>query len=195
MIEAERERLRELREKDEGFLGEFTDALREKHVEVVDSIHTEISAEYVQIKILDKLKKHMQYRCDLIERELCSKLPAGVVKHYEASYTFKHSKFGVSSPLSPFNPLKTKNFAVLYRERIYFLADEEERAKFMLEPSKYTMNVEPTPLDLSLRPTAVVMGLPKSGKSSLATCLAKNTGMIHLEPASIVEMFIDRDCY
>jgi hypothetical protein len=32
MIEAERERLRELREKDETFLGEFVEALREKHV-------------------------------------------------------------------------------------------------------------------------------------------------------------------
>jgi adenylate kinase len=65
----------------------------------------------------------------------------------------------------------------------------------MLEPSKYTMNVEPTPLDLTLKPTAVVMGLPKSGKTTLAASLAKNVGMIHLDPASIVEMFIDRDCY
>jgi hypothetical protein len=195
MIESERERLRELREKDESFLSEFVEALREKHVEVVDSITTEISANYVQIKIIDKLKKHMQYRADLIERELCTKLPASEVKHYEASYTYKHSKFGTSSPLSPFNPIKTKNFAVLYRERIYFPADEDERTNFMLEPSKYTMNVEPTPLDLNLRPTVVVMGLPKSGKTTLAACLAKNTGMIHLEPSAIVEMFVDRDCY
>jgi len=38
MIEAEREKLRELREKDEGFLEEFVTALKEKQVEVVDSI-------------------------------------------------------------------------------------------------------------------------------------------------------------
>jgi hypothetical protein len=30
---------------------------------------TDISAEYVHIKILDKLKNHMQHRTDLIERE------------------------------------------------------------------------------------------------------------------------------
>jgi len=61
------------------------------------------------------------------------------VKHYEASFTYRHSKFGRSSPISPFNPCKTKDFAVLYRERIYFLSNKAEQAKFLLEPSKYTL--------------------------------------------------------
>lgn len=38
MIEAEREKLRELREKDDNFLGEFVEAMKEKHIDVVDSI-------------------------------------------------------------------------------------------------------------------------------------------------------------
>lgn len=38
----------------------------------------------------------------------------------------------------------------------------------MLEPSKYTLGVEPTPLDLTLQPTAIVVGLAKSGRSSFA---------------------------
>ena len=41
----------------------------------------------------------MQFRADLIEREQCSKLTPTEVKHYEASFSYKHSKFGLSSPL------------------------------------------------------------------------------------------------
>ena len=86
---------------------------------------------------------------------------------HEKSYTYKHSKFGLASPLSPFSPAQSKEHAVLYRERIYFPATAGERKKFMLDPSKYTMEVEPAPLDLPLRPTACVIGLPRSGKSTL----------------------------
>lgn len=30
----------------------------------------------------------------------------------------------------------------------------------MIQPSKYTLNCEPTPIDLEYRPTAAVIGLP-----------------------------------
>jgi len=47
---------------------------------------------------------------------------------YEKSYTYKQSKFGEYSPISLFNPTRTKNHAVLYRERIYYLSDAEEQS-------------------------------------------------------------------
>lgn len=50
----------------------------------------------------------------------------------------------------------------------------------MLEPSKYTMEVEPTPLDLTLRPQAIVLGLPNSGKTDMCKSIAEKTGMVHL---------------
>lgn len=58
------------------------------------------------------------------------------------------SKFGVNSPISPSNPIKVKDYAVLYRERIYYLSDEDEREAFLLEPSKFTKGVESIPLDI-----------------------------------------------
>jgi len=104
MLEAEKEKLRELREKDETMLTEFIEFLKEKKVEIVDNITTEVSAAYVHIKILDKLKTRMQFRSNLVEKEQCIKLSVAEVKNYESSYTYKHSKFGLSSPLTPFNP-------------------------------------------------------------------------------------------
>jgi hypothetical protein len=50
----------------------------------------------------------MLTREDLIEREQCMDLKPSEVKNYEKSYTYKHSKFGLSSPITPYSPEKTK---------------------------------------------------------------------------------------
>lgn len=102
------EKMRELLEKDSAFLEEFADKLKENGVEVIDNIQTDISADYVHIKILDKLKARMSLRKDLIEREQAQELLSKDVKFYEESFTWKHSKFGLSSPITQFNPSKTK---------------------------------------------------------------------------------------
>ena len=47
MLEKQREGLRERREKDETFIEEFSNALKEKNVFVIDDIKTDISAEFV----------------------------------------------------------------------------------------------------------------------------------------------------
>lgn len=136
----------------------------------------------------------MRYRVDLIEREQVRLLNPKLVPYYEKSYTYKHSKFGENSPITPFSPIKTKNFAALYRERLYFLSNADEQQKFKLEPSKYTNNVEAVPNDLLIKPRACVLGLPKSGKSDLCAQISKLTGAVHLKMEEVIEKFMDRDC-
>lgn len=53
------EKMREQIEKDNAALEELSDKLKENGVEVIDNIMTDISADYVHIKILDKLKSRM----------------------------------------------------------------------------------------------------------------------------------------
>ena len=48
---------------------EIIKKLKENGVEVIEGINTDISADYVHIKLCDKLKSRMQLRGDLIERE------------------------------------------------------------------------------------------------------------------------------
>ena len=43
--------------------------MKEKKVKVIENLETDVSAEYVHIKLLEKLKEHIQLRPDLIERE------------------------------------------------------------------------------------------------------------------------------
>lgn len=73
----------------------------------------------------------------MIERQLAQPLKPEEVKFFEKSYIYKHSKYGVNSPLSLSQPTKTKRNAVLYRERIYFLSNADEQQRFLKEPSKF----------------------------------------------------------
>ena len=136
-------------------------------MEVLELDTSKISAEFVHIKLLDMLKNHIKYRKDLVERAQAIPVKPEEVKVYEESYTYKQSKFGINSPISPFNPMKTKQFTVLYRERLYFPSDKDEQDAFVAEPSKYVLGVETIPLDIKIQPRVVVQGLPKSGKSEL----------------------------
>lgn len=68
MVEKERETLREGRATDDTFFEEFSTALKDKQVFVIDEIKSDISAEFVLIKILDRIKDNFQFRKDLIER-------------------------------------------------------------------------------------------------------------------------------
>ena len=138
------EALAEQLAKDEAFLEGFVEKMQEAGVEIHE-MNSDSSAQYVHIKLVEKLKQRMAFRHDLIEREQATDVLAKDVRFYEESYTYKHSKFGLSSPLSQFNPSKTKAYTVLYRERLYFLADESEKARFLQQPSKYTINCEPVP--------------------------------------------------
>jgi adenylate/nucleoside-diphosphate kinase len=89
-------------------------------------------------------------------------------------------------------PAKTKRHAVLYRERLYFLANSEEQKKFLKEPSKYTP-LETIPLDVTVKPRVFIIGLPKSGKSTVCKMLNEKIGLVHLKMTKIIQGFMDQD--
>lgn len=91
------------------------------------------------------------------------------------------------------NPVKSRKYPVLYRERIYYPADEQERETFMREISKYALNTPSVPLDIQTVPRISVLGFQRSGKSTLCKQINEATGAVHLTIEGIVSMFIDRD--
>jgi adenylate/nucleoside-diphosphate kinase len=132
-------------------------------------------------------------RPDLIERQQAQPLTEKELPFYEQSYQYKQSKFGRNSPLQLSNPVKERRFAVLYRERIYYLASSEEQKAFLLEPSKFTKSVDALPLDIQTAPKISVLGLPKSGKTTLCQKICAATGAVHLQMADIIQQFIEMD--
>ena len=193
MLEKEREALREARTTDDTFFEEFATVLKDKQVFVVEDIRADTSAEFLLIKLLDRIKDNLQYRKDMLERQLAQPLKPEEVKFYEKSYTYKHSKYGSNSCLSLSQPSKNKRNTVLYRERLYFLSNKEEQQLFLKEPSKYTQNVETIPLDLTIKPKVMVLGLPKSGKSTVCKMLADKIGVVHLKMSKIIKSFMNQD--
>ena len=180
MREALSDKIKETHAKDTEFLEGLKEALTAKFIPVVELETSKISSAYVNIKLLDQLKAHFGQRKDLIEREQAITLTPAEVPVYEKSYTYKQSKFGVMSPITPYNPKKTKDFAALYRERIYFFSNEGERKKFLLEPSKYVLDKESFPLDVQVQPRHCVIGLQATGKSALCEKISEVTGAVHL---------------
>jgi hypothetical protein len=71
------------------------------------------------------LTEYFPQRDSLIERNLAMPLSAKDLPFYEESFTYKQSKFGMNCPMHQANPAKTKDFAVLYRERIYYIGSAE----------------------------------------------------------------------
>lgn len=193
MLEKDREQLREARTNDDTFFEEFGTALKDKQVFVVDDIKADMSAEFILIKLLDRIKDNLQYRKDMIERQLAQPLKPEEVKFFEKSYIYKHSKYGINSPLSLSQPTKTKRNAVLYRERIYFLSNADEQQQFLKEPSKFVQSAETIPLDISIKPRVFILGLPKSGKTTVSKMLSEKIGVVQLKMSRIIQMFMEQD--
>ena len=187
MLNVQKTALTEQRAEEDTFFEDLIARLKEKQVFVIDDIRSDHSEQYVMIKILDRIKDNLQFRKDMIERQLTFSLTPEEVKFYEKSYQYKHSKFGANSSLSLSNPAKSKKIAVVYRERLYFFSNQEEQQKFLKQPSKYTQEVRPIPLDVTIKPRVFVLGLPKSGKSTLCKTLSEKIGVVHLKMNHIIQ--------
>lgn len=68
MEEEYREKLREQRTADDTLFDEFIQALKDKQVFVIDDIKGDMSAEFVHVKLLDRIKDNFAHRKDIIER-------------------------------------------------------------------------------------------------------------------------------
>jgi len=68
-------------------------------VPVIEDIKGDMSADFVNIKILDRIKENLQMRKDHVERQLAQPITSAEVKFFEKSYIYKHSKYGHNSPL------------------------------------------------------------------------------------------------
>jgi hypothetical protein len=182
--EEENEKLKEVLELDQQRLDKMKEDFEGKVA--IHTINTDISSDYVFIKLLHLLKLHFERRHNYIERELAESLKPEEVAAFERSYTFKHSKFGVHCPVNLASPEKTKQHAVLYRERLYFPGSEEARAKFLEQPGLYAKG-STIPLDVNYVPCVFIHGLPKSGKTSLSKVFAERAGIVHLKMNKVVD--------
>lgn len=112
---------------------------------------------------------------------------------FERSYLYSHSKYGTRSPFDIAKPDMSTKFSVLYRDKLYFFANEDEKQLFMMTPDVYCRNPA-VPKDVWLKPTCFVLGTPSCGKSTVCERVSSKTGMIHLRVEDIIPLFVESDC-
>jgi adenylate/nucleoside-diphosphate kinase len=89
------------------------------------------------------------------------------------NYIVRDSRFGKLNPFTLFeNP---KPFPLIYKDRLYYLKDEEERDYVMRNPKSLQQN-QSIPRDVKFTPILFVIGKPKTGKSTLARNLRDKYG-------------------
>lgn len=106
------------------------------------------------------------------------------VSSFLENYIVKESRFGKLNPLTLFKPIKP--VPLIYNERLYYFADEEERENVMENPSLLTVN-RAIPKDVLVTPRIFIIGKPKSGKGSLAKLISKKLGLVTIKIKKIIE--------
>eukprot|EP00828_Plagiopyla_frontata_P023696 TRINITY_DN3029_c0_g1_i10.p1 TRINITY_DN3029_c0_g1~~TRINITY_DN3029_c0_g1_i10.p1 ORF type:complete len:1472 (-),score=263.93 TRINITY_DN3029_c0_g1_i10:1139-5554(-) len=180
MIQEKKDKLQQQREADLAKIEDYAEQFKAIQVPVI-IIDADRNIESVFKNICSELKQTLENRSNLIEKNLVYKLEEEKVQNYEKSYVYKKSIYGDCNALNTSILPIEKRFAVHYRERIYYFANEEERRIAMNQPLQYINKIETMPLDISYAPRIFIIGLPKSGKSSVAKMLSQNLKVVHIK--------------
>ncbi len=90
-------------------------------------------------------------------------------------------------------PCRTAEFACVYRDKLYYTLNADEREQFLKRPLVYAQG-DTVPLELSYRVGCTVIGPPKSGKSALCRRLAGSEGLVYLKISQIIKESAELDC-
>lgn len=109
------------------------------------------------------------------------------VNDFINNYIVSESRFGKLNPYTLMeNP---KPYPLIYKDRIYYLRDEEERDYVMRNPKTLEQN-EAVPKDVKFVPIIFIIGKTKSGKSTLALNLKEKYGFKIITMEEIIEDFV-----
>ncbi|XP_062952746.1 adenylate kinase 9 [Cynocephalus volans] len=137
----------------------------------------------VQYILNTKLKPLVENRESIFEK--CYPIPAPLAQKM-LTFTYKHiSAFGYWDPvklsegetIKPVENSENPIYPVIHRQYIYFLSSKETKEKFMKNPIKYIRQPKPKPT-VPIR--IIIVGPPKSGKTTVAKKLASEYGLKHL---------------
>ncbi len=195
IIDAEKERLVKRFEDNNNFLNEFIEQLKAKLIPVIE-ISNDISFENVYKHLLYDLNPYLKNRENLIEKQLVhfnfTELTIRKTKDLYASQIFKLSAYKDYSPLNPEKLVKSCDYPLIYRDRLYFFNTMEERNQFAEEPLKYRTGKE-FPLDVTkscCNTVIYLIGNLQSGKTSISRILEEK-GFLRITLRKAISALLD----
>jgi adenylate/nucleoside-diphosphate kinase len=106
------------------------------------------------------------------------------VRDFLNNHVARDSRFGKLNPFTLFE--NAKPFPLIYKDRIYYLKDEEERDYVIRNPKSLYQN-QAIPKDVKFTPILFIIGKPKSGKSTLARNIRDKYGFKLITIEEILE--------
>lgn len=155
------------------FFHDFKATLKEKNIPII-RVKNNFSVENTVKNIVTELTPFVKQRKNLIEKQLVHNTLSYVqerkLRDIEASGVFRMSAYQNFSPINPHKLVKKTNFPVIYRDKIYYFNNLDEKEQFCAEPLNYRTGNE-FPVDIDTKKLVFVIGNLKTGKSTIAKML------------------------
>ena len=184
MLEEAKQKLIEIRDSDNSNVDEVKESFDGKGIPIIE-VSTEILLPRLLQKINFEINKVMTERNTLFEKTLAIKLTKPKAEEILKKSKAHTSCFGELCPVTPELPM-SKDFPVLFRDRIYYPGSATDQEKFVVNPWLY-LDQDTNPKDVNLNVFTAILGGPCSGKSTLARDLVSELNIIRVGLRSAVK--------
>ena len=137
---------------DQQLIEDLVKQMTDKRITVI-TITADGSIDNTQKRIRYALINYLEERVHMYEKAQAYKIDIPEVPFHEKSYVIRKSKFGRYSPISLLY-CRTNDFALVYRDKLYYTYNEDERQTFLDRPEIYAKG-ETIPLELNYKSNCI----------------------------------------
>uniref|UniRef100_A0A8C3U4C0 Adenylate kinase 9 n=1 Tax=Catharus ustulatus TaxID=91951 RepID=A0A8C3U4C0_CATUS len=143
---------------------------------------------YSKLKSLVENRRSIFEKCYPITFPLAQKMLVFSYKLLSSFGQWDPVKLSQGDVIKPQQRQGSAVFPVIHRQYIYFFSSKENKEAFMTNPIKYICQPKPK---LSMPVKIAIVGLPKSGKTTVAQRLASAYGFLHLSLGDAIQFVIN----
>ncbi|XP_031204281.1 adenylate kinase 9 isoform X2 [Mastomys coucha] len=131
----------------------------------------------MKLKPLVENRESIFEKCYPVSLHLAHKMLAFTYKHMSSFGYWDPVKLSEGETIKPVENAENPLNPVIHRQYIYFLSSKQTKEKFMMNPIKYIRQPKPK---ATMPVRIMIVGPPKSGKTTVAKKLASDYGLRHL---------------
>ena len=170
---------------DWGQIEDLKAGFEEKGVKV-EVINGSEALENVEKQVNYVLRPYLQQRNSLLLAPSAQVLSPAQAQELLQTHKAGLGPYSRHSPVTPYSYLRTEDWPVLYRDRVYFCRDEEERGRFVQELGQF-VQAKAGFADLKgFKPALCLLGPPHSGLSSLTQTLSAKYQLPLIRPKDAI---------
>lgn len=170
---------------DWGQIEDWKAGFEEKGVRV-EVINGSEAVENVQKQVNYVLRPYIQQRSSLLLAPSAQLISATQAQELLNTHKALLGPYARHSPVTPYVYLRTEDWPVLYRDRVYFCKDEEERGRFVQELGQFVQAKAGFAEAKGLQPALCLLGPPHSGLSSLGLALSAKYQLPLIRPKDAI---------